>query len=79
VRWVKGFAQLRRVKSSTDSASPLPYRVNRGGENPIADRLNRVNEDLKTDLEKSRFFNRTAPIHDPVIKELKKKNLSLSR
>jgi hypothetical protein len=38
--------------------------VNRGGENPIADRLNRVNEDLKTDLEKSRFFNRTAPIHD---------------
>jgi RNA-directed DNA polymerase len=49
---------------SADSASQLPCRVNPGGANPIEDRLNRVNEDLKTDSEKSQFFNRTASIHD---------------
>jgi hypothetical protein len=53
------------VNSHGDSAAKLPCRVKQGVENPIEDQLNRFNEGLQTDWEKSRFFTRTVPIHDP--------------
>lgn len=41
VRWLKDFARLRRGKSNMNSASKVLCCVNRGGDNPIEDRLNR--------------------------------------
>jgi hypothetical protein len=42
-RWVKDFAWLTMVKSSAESVSKMPCHVNRGGENPIEDRMSRFN------------------------------------
>jgi hypothetical protein len=52
------------VKISADRVSKVPCGVNRGDKELMEDRLNRFNEDFKADSEKSRFINRTVPVHD---------------
>jgi hypothetical protein len=40
-------------------------RVNRGGKNPIEDRLNGFISGLRTVSPETPFFTRTSPLHDP--------------
>jgi hypothetical protein len=42
-------------------------RVNRGGKNPIEDRLNGFISGLRTDSPETPFLTRTSPLHDRVL------------
>ena len=57
---------MTMVKISADRVSKIPCRANRGGENPLEDRVSKFNEGLQTDSEEPPFFTRTPPLHDPL-------------
>jgi hypothetical protein len=60
-----------------DLASQTPPRLEGSDENPMLDRLDGVRESLQNGLEQSRFFNRTAPLHDPIFRLVIYRPLSL--
>jgi hypothetical protein len=63
---LSGWQDGRRCTAAGDVRLKRASRMEGGDEKSMANRLNGVHESLPDNLEKSRLFNRTLHLHDPV-------------